>query len=177
MTLRYTLYSLAMGCRVTVVEPVPLYQRILRLGLSLNPGFGSRTVIYSNVAYPRPGEFNVSVPLLSSHKSGGSETAQEGQEEGRHEREGRGDAWRVRQGMAGMVGDRGVLKREQGKSHATVRTRAISIDEICDADAHKCNDVCALKVRTSVHRTAQICFATIVAPRVAAPKVVDGVAL
>lgn len=47
----YTLYSLALGCRVAVFEPVPAYQEIMELGLSLNPGFAERTTLYGNVVY------------------------------------------------------------------------------------------------------------------------------
>ena len=38
----YTLYSLALGCRVAVFEPVPNWLEILLLGVQLNPGFSRR---------------------------------------------------------------------------------------------------------------------------------------
>ena len=49
----YTLYSLALGCSVVVVEPVPAYQEVLRLGVSLNPGFAARTTLLGAVVYDR----------------------------------------------------------------------------------------------------------------------------
>ena len=42
---RYTLFSLALGCSVAVFEPVPMFHETMRLGLSLNPGFGGRTAL------------------------------------------------------------------------------------------------------------------------------------
>ena len=51
----FTLYSLALGCRVVVFEPIPAYQEVMRLGVSLNPGFADRIVLHGNVVYDVPG--------------------------------------------------------------------------------------------------------------------------
>ena len=58
----YTLYSIALGCRVLVLEPVPAWLEILTLGLSLNPGFADRVRIGQNVVYPEAGNFTLHVP-------------------------------------------------------------------------------------------------------------------
>lgn len=58
----YTLYSIALGCRVLVLEPVPAWLEILTLGLSLNPGFAGRVRIGQNVVYPEAGNFTLHVP-------------------------------------------------------------------------------------------------------------------
>lgn len=58
----YTLYSIALGCRVLVLEPVPAWLEILALGLSLNPGFADRIRIGQNVVYPEAGNFTLRVP-------------------------------------------------------------------------------------------------------------------
>ena len=58
----YTLYSIALGCRVLVLEPVPAWVEILTLGLSLNPGFADRVRIGQNVVYPEAGNFTLHVP-------------------------------------------------------------------------------------------------------------------
>ena len=41
----YTLFSVALGCRVVNFEPVPMWRDVLRLGIALN-GYGAR--LYSN---------------------------------------------------------------------------------------------------------------------------------
>lgn len=58
----YTLYSIALGCRVLVFEPVPAWLEILTLGLSLNPGFEDRVRIGQHVVYPEAGNFTLHVP-------------------------------------------------------------------------------------------------------------------
>lgn len=58
----YTLYSVALGCRVLVLEPVPAWLEILTLGISLNPGFADRVRIGQNVVYPEAGNFTLHVP-------------------------------------------------------------------------------------------------------------------
>ena len=58
----YTLYSLALGCRVAVFEPVPAYREVMQLGLALNPGFAARTKLYGNVVYDQPGNYTLRVP-------------------------------------------------------------------------------------------------------------------
>ena len=64
----YTLYSLALGCSVTVFEPIPLFQDVLRLGLSLNPGFAERTTLFGNVVYSDRGSFAVRLPLPGGNR-------------------------------------------------------------------------------------------------------------
>lgn len=58
----YTLYSIALGCDVFVVEPVPTWLEILRLGVALNPGFARHVKIAQNVVYPERGNFTLRVP-------------------------------------------------------------------------------------------------------------------
>ena len=36
---------------------------MLRLGISLNPGFAERVTIYGNVVYDAPGNYSLRVPL------------------------------------------------------------------------------------------------------------------
>ena len=62
----YTLYSLALGCEVSVFEPVPAYQEVLNLGVSLNPGFAERTTLYGNVVYDQPGDYTLRVPKAAT---------------------------------------------------------------------------------------------------------------
>ena len=129
----YTLYSLALGCRVSVVEPVPLFQQVLRLGLSLNPGFAQRVTIYDNVVHYRRGAaFNVSVPLTHRYQFEGK--------------------WQRRKmGMAGVVvGEAGeALKRERTREggalppHELHAARAVTLDELAPAVDER---LCGLKV-------------------------------
>jgi len=58
----YTLYSIALGCDVFVVEPVPTWLEILRLGVALNPGFARHVKIAQNVVYPERGNYTLRVP-------------------------------------------------------------------------------------------------------------------
>lgn len=58
----YTLYSIALGCNVFVVEPVPAWLEILKLGIALNPGFARHVRIAQNVVYPERGNFTLRVP-------------------------------------------------------------------------------------------------------------------
>ena len=58
----YTLYSIALGCDVFVVEPVPTWLEILQLGVALNPGFARHVKIAQNVVYPERGNFTLRVP-------------------------------------------------------------------------------------------------------------------
>ena len=79
----FTLYSLALGCRVRVFEPVPKWHEILRLGVTLNPGFATRLTLYANVVYDTPGNFTLMVPRPRAG---------------------------VLLGMTGMIGSQGLLK-------------------------------------------------------------------
>jgi len=65
----YTLYSIALGCRVLVLEPVSAWLEILTLGLSLNPGFADRVRIGQNVVYPEAGNFTLHVPRTVEEKN------------------------------------------------------------------------------------------------------------
>ena len=58
----YTLYSIALGCNVLVVEPVPAWLEILTLGVALNPGFARHVTIAQNVVYPERGNYTLRVP-------------------------------------------------------------------------------------------------------------------
>ena len=46
----YTLLSLALGCAVVAVEPVPAWREVLTLGVALNQGFASRLTLVAAVA-------------------------------------------------------------------------------------------------------------------------------
>ena len=105
----YTLYSIALGCRVFVVEPIPAWLEILTLGVSLNPGFATRLEIFQNVVYPEPGNFTLRVPKPESHRH-------------RH------------LGMTYMKGSAGKIK---GYSHGetySVIASAIKIDDLVRSD-------------------------------------------
>jgi len=141
-----------MGCVATVVEPIPAYQSLLRFGLSLNPGFQQRAKLYSNVVYPHPGVYNVSLPLVASVGMGDASATHSGGDKGDAEGNVEGDngkgarreqpSRRVRRGMAGMQGSHGVLKKAVGQPHTSVAAHAISIDEIAAHDSR----LCALKI-------------------------------
>lgn len=144
----YTLFSIAMGCTATVVEPIPAYQSLLRFGLSLNPGFQRRAKLYSNVVYPHPGVYNVSLPLAAGGGAGDASMAHgRGTQRDAEGADGSGGrrvppSRRVRRGMAGMQGAHGVLKKAVGQPHTSVAAHAISIDEISAHDS----SLCALKI-------------------------------
>ena len=65
----YTLYSLALGCRVVVFEPIPAYQEVMMLGVSLNPGFRERLELHRNVVYDTPGWAHQRAHSVSPHSS------------------------------------------------------------------------------------------------------------
>tara|TARA_B110001452_G_scaffold211129_1_gene181602 strand:- start:211 stop:1497 length:1287 start_codon:yes stop_codon:yes gene_type:complete len=104
----YTLFSLALGCRVVVFEPVPLFQEVLRLGVSLNPGFAERVEIYGNVVYDTPGNYSLRVPLPG----------------GRHKK---------KLGMTGMEGSRGILKSDFNAQAVRVSAASVRIDDVLAA--------------------------------------------
>mmetsp|Transcript_26967 Transcript_26967/g.85807 ORF Transcript_26967/g.85807 Transcript_26967/m.85807 type:complete len:405 (-) Transcript_26967:270-1484(-) len=131
----YTLYSLALGCRVVVFEPVPLFQEVLRLGVTLNPGFATRVELYGNVVYDAPGNYTLRVPLP-------------------------GGMHRKKLGMTGMNGARGILKSDFNAKAATVSAGAVRIDDVLRG-----RDVCLLKAdvegyEPQVMQTAQKLLAT-----------------
>ena len=201
--IRYTLFSIAMGCSATAFEPIPAYQNLVRFGLSLNPGFQRRAKLYSNVVYPQAGIYNVSMPQEADVgiKGRGEETVEEGSEAdvgagggggvrdgGRdfevgededdeedddddgpndepartaqeinhhyhhhhrrrhHQQQGPQEqaaqspppSRRVRRGMAGMQGSRGILKQDAGQRYTTIAAHAISIDEVALHDEKLC---------------------------------------
>jgi len=197
--IRYTLFSIAMGCSATAFEPIPAYQSLVRFGLSLNPGFQRRAKLYSNVVYPQAGIYNVSMPQADvGIKGRGEETVEEGSEadvgagDGGGVRDGGRDfevgededdeedddddgpndepartaqeinhhhhrrrhhqqqgpqeqaaqspppSRRVRRGMAGMQGSRGILKQDAGQRYTTIAAHAISIDEVALHDEKLC---------------------------------------
>jgi FkbM family methyltransferase len=105
----YTLFSIALGCDVVVFEPVPAYQEVMRLGLSLNPGFASKATIMGNVVYHELGQYNVNMPIADA------------------------DSGLVSAGMTGMRGEAGVLKRPGGRA-TQVRAAAVRIDDLIDRD-------------------------------------------
>ena len=68
---------------VTWLSPL----QVLRLGISLNPGFAERVTIYGNVVYDAPGNYSLRVPLPG----------------GKHKK---------KLGMTGMEGRHGILKSD-----------------------------------------------------------------
>lgn len=112
----YTLFSLALGCSVVVFEPVPRYVEVMQLGLSLNPGFGSRVTIFSNVVYDTPGVYSLRVPDVNP---------------------------KLRRpiplGMTGMNGRAGVIKTVWSSTATTVEAKAVRLDDVIQ------RDVCLLK--------------------------------
>ena len=111
----YTLYSLALGCKVVVFEPVPAYQEVMRLGLALTPGFASRATIYGNVVYNTPGHYTLRVPIAS--KIG-----------------------RLKKlGMTGMDGAAGILKADWRARSYEHKAASVRIDDLVQGD------VCMLK--------------------------------
>ena len=110
----YTLYSLALGCRVAVFEPVPAYQEIMKLGLSLNPGFAEHTTLYGNVVYDRAGNYTLRVP--------------------RPTRLGR----KKKLGMTGMDGSSGILKADWRAESYNVVSGSVRVDDIVGPDTPVC---------------------------------------
>lgn len=110
----YTLYSLALGCRVAVFEPVPAYQEIMELGLSLNPGFAERTTLYGNVVYDQPGNYTLRVPRPSQR--------------GR----------KKKLGMTGMDGSSGILKADWKAESYNVVAGSVRIDDIVPPTEQVC---------------------------------------
>ena len=106
---RFTLYSLALGCNVIAFEPVPAYLEVMRLGVSLNPGFADRLTLRPNVVYDTPGNYTLRVPLPG----------------GKH---------RKKLGMTGMAGARGVLKSDFNAKAYTVSASSVRIDDLVSTD-------------------------------------------
>ena len=105
----FTLYSLALGCNVIAFEPVPAYLEVMRLGVSLNPGFADRLTLRPNVVYDTPGNYTLRVPLPG----------------GKH---------RKKLGMTGMAGARGVLKSDFNAKAYTVSASSVRIDDLVSTD-------------------------------------------
>ena len=110
----YTLYSLALGCRVAVFEPVPAYQEVMRLGLSLNPGFAERTTLYGNVVYDQPGNYTLRVPRPAAI--------------GR----------KKKLGMTGMDGSSGILKADWKADSYNVLAGSVRIDDMVTPSTPVC---------------------------------------
>jgi hypothetical protein len=66
----FTLWSLALGCRVTVFEPVPQFVDVMTLGLALNPGFGPRVTLHQKFVYDGPSR-NFSMQVPTGHLTNG----------------------------------------------------------------------------------------------------------
>lgn len=105
----YTLYSIALGCDVFVVEPVPAWLEILTLGVALNPGFASRVRVAQNVVYPERGNYTLRVPRP------------------------KGDE-RMHLGMTYMQGSAGRLKGYSDDATYAHVARAIRLDDVVRAD-------------------------------------------
>lgn len=111
----YTLFSVALGCEVAVFEPVPTYQEVISLGLTLNPGFRERVTLYGNVVYDQPGNYTLRVPTPSARRS------------------------RQHLGMTSMSGSAGILKAEWTSASYNHVASSVRIDDLVD------RDVCMLK--------------------------------
>lgn len=126
----YTLYSLALGCTVTIFEPVPAFLELLRIGLMLNYGFAERVTIYRNVVSDRPGEHNLSVPIPHY----------------------RGYPYLKKLGMTGLLNGpgapHGLIKGYDPSRFKTytVSAQAVQVDDVLRSLSPKVG-VCMLKVR------------------------------
>ena len=105
----YTLYSIALGCDVFVIEPVPAWLEVLTLGIALNPGFASHVKIVQNVVYPDRGNYTLRVPKP------------EGEE-------------RMYLGMTYMQGSAGRIKGYKDHMTYTHVARAIRLDDVVRGD-------------------------------------------
>jgi FkbM family methyltransferase len=116
----FTLWSLALGCRVTVFEPVPQFVDVMTLGLALNPGFGPRVTLHQKFVYDGPSR-NFSMQVPTGHLTNGR---------------------KVYMGMTGMRGEYGVLKSAHAKVNTTQElTRpSVRVDDVVPRA-----DVCILK--------------------------------
>jgi len=115
----YTLFSVALGCRVVNFEPVPMWRDVLRLGIALN-GYGARVRV---------------VPKVVSNFRGAATLAVPRPEAADLERGGK-----LLLGMTGVVGPAGLLKGYMN-SHQAVRIQANSTrldDELTGSDANVC---------------------------------------
>ena len=122
----YALYSLALGCHVSIFEPVPAFIEILRIGLLLNNGFAERATIYRNVVSSSPGEYTLPVPIPRPI----------------------GFPYLKKLGMTGMVGEHGVIKGYdvQRFRHYNVTARSVRIDDELRVSLSATRDVCMLKL-------------------------------
>ena len=111
----YTLYSIALGCDVFVVEPVPAWLEVLRLGVALNPGFARHVRIAQNVVYPERGNFTLRVPQPE------------------------GDA-NMYLGMTYMQGSAGMIKGYKDDATYAHVARSVRLDDVVRSD-----DICLLK--------------------------------
>ena len=107
----YTLYARALGCRVSVFEPVPAYGAIIRKGLAANPSFLSGVELHTNVVYDSKGEYTLNVP--------------------RPERS-------TQHGMTGMSGRIGLLKGYPTSETIAVNASSISIDDVVPTGREVC---------------------------------------
>jgi len=116
----YTLLSLALGCAVVAVEPVPAWREVLTLGVALNQGFASRLTLVAAVAYPERGTFTVWAPDPRS-------------------------ASKVQMGMTALQGSVGMPKRIQGALPLNVSS--VQLDELRSDGVllGERSDVCMLK--------------------------------
>ena len=105
----YTLYSIALGCDVFVVEPVPAWLEVLQLGVALNFGFAPHVKIMQNVVYPERGNYTLRVPRPE------------------------GDA-RMYLGMTYMQGSAGRLKGYKDDETYAHAARAIRLDDVVRGD-------------------------------------------
>lgn len=115
----FTLFSLALGCHVTVFEPVPAFQDALLLGVALNPGFAERLTLHSSLVHDGP-PHNFSMLVPTGHRS---------------------PRKKAHLGMTAMAGEHGILKANGLGTITQKLTRpSVRLDEVVPAQ-----DLCLLK--------------------------------
>ncbi|KAL3895457.1 MAG: hypothetical protein SGPRY_013507, partial [Prymnesium sp.] len=103
----YSLYSIALGCDVIAIEPTPIWQNVLRLGLAINPGFASKLRLFGNVIYNKPGSYTLHGPSARLPHAGRKSRFL---------------------GMTGMVGTAGLIKG-YNKDFTQIRAPAVRLDD------------------------------------------------
>jgi FkbM family methyltransferase len=112
----FTLFARALGCDVHVFEPVALYRRVLAENLRRNPSLSGGVTVHAALAYDRPGRFEVRVPNATAA---------------------------LHHGMAGMVGEHGLIKGYDPAKATSEWASATTIDALALPAGVP---VCALKV-------------------------------
>ena len=124
----YSLYSLALGCRVLAFEPVGVWREAIELGVALNGGtFARRLRLLPAVVHPIHGIFTMWVPEWRPHPSGA------------------GAGGQLQMGMTTLLepGAQAVVKRVA--RGAAQNTSAVRIDDVAGSFLGPTQRVCMLK--------------------------------